>query len=110
VLSQVLPGLREIRGPLAAGYLWLLFGWLVFNASLKEAGGPVGELVELGGEVSDATLAVAASFAAYLVGSLSEDGFRRLLTSVAVANVSREITVEHPVFTALAPASVAFDD
>jgi len=75
MLSQVLPGLRELRGPLAAGFLWLLLGWLVFHHDVARAQGEVKEFVELGEELSPAGLATAASFAAYLIGSLSEDAF-----------------------------------
>ena len=77
MLSELLPGLRELRSALAAGYLWLIFAWLLFHAEVDDAGGPLGDLVDLGGDVSDIGLATAASFAAYLVGSLSEDIFVR---------------------------------
>lgn len=79
MLSQVLPGLRELRGPLAAGFLWLLFGWLVLHHDVAEAHGKVKDLRELGETLSPAALAVAASFVAYLLGALSEDATRQLL-------------------------------
>jgi hypothetical protein len=82
VLANILPGLREIRGPLAAGFLWLLLGWLSFHDRVASPSGAIGELVDLGGLVSDAALAVAASFVAYLIGSFSEDVFGRALTKM----------------------------
>lgn len=91
MLAGLLPGLREIRGPLASGYLWLLFGWLVFEDDVSTAGGAIERLVDLGAVVSPAAVAVAASFAAYLVGSLSEDLFGRTLLTV-VRRISRERT------------------
>jgi hypothetical protein len=30
MLASLLPGLRDLRAPLAAGYLWLAAGWLYF--------------------------------------------------------------------------------
>jgi hypothetical protein len=33
VLLNILPGLRGLRAPLAAGYVWLLVGWLAFRGS-----------------------------------------------------------------------------
>ena len=79
MLAGILPGLRDVRAPLAAGYLWLCFGWLIVSDDVATAEGVVGRVVELGGVVTDAALAVAASFAAYLIGSLSEDFFRAWL-------------------------------
>ena len=35
MLGNVLPGLRELRAPLAAGYLWLRFVWLVWGDTLR---------------------------------------------------------------------------
>lgn len=82
MLAQILPGLREIRGPLAAGFLWLLLGWLILHDDVASADGAIKELVDLGEHLTDAALAAIASFAAYLVGSLSEDVFGRALTRV----------------------------
>lgn len=35
VLLNILPGFRELRAPLAAGYVWLLVGWLAFGGSIS---------------------------------------------------------------------------
>jgi hypothetical protein len=56
-------------------------GWLVFHDRVSSANGAIGELVDLGGVVSDVALAGAASFIAYLIGSLSEDAFGRVLNN-----------------------------
>jgi hypothetical protein len=88
VLAGVLPGLREIRAPLAAGYLWFLFGWLVVGDDVGAAGGVLGRLVDLGGNLAPGAVAVAASFAAYLVGSMSNDLFGRALLSYTLRWVS----------------------
>jgi hypothetical protein len=83
VLANVLPGIREIRAPLAAGYLWLLCGWLIFDLPSEDAlQGPAREVVDLAEPVPDSAIAIAVSFAAYLIGSISEDLFTRLLSSI----------------------------
>jgi hypothetical protein len=80
MLSNVLPGLREIRAPLTAGYIWLISAWLVFHSSIpteQEArGGPWEPFFDLGGVVSSFGLTVVLSVLAYLIGSLSEGIFR----------------------------------
>ncbi|MCA1708097.1 MAG: hypothetical protein LC808_34410 [Actinobacteria bacterium] len=82
MLAQVLPGLREIRGPLAAGFLWLLLAWLILHEDIAGANGEVQELIALGEQLPDAALAGVASFVAYLIGSLSEDLFGGVVTAV----------------------------
>jgi hypothetical protein len=77
VLSSVLPGLRELRAPLAAGYLWLATLWLIFAADLPSARefdrGPFGRFVDIGGLLSGLGSAVALSVAAYVIGSVAID-------------------------------------
>lgn len=75
VLVNVLPGLRDLRAPLAAGYVWLLAIYVAFQPlipSRVEATGVWDSLLDLGGTVSVFGVAVAISFVAYLVGSISE--------------------------------------
>jgi hypothetical protein len=81
MLAQILPGFREVRGPLASGFLWLLLAYLIFHADVASAHGKVKEIEELGGKLSPAALAVAATFVAYLAGSLSDDLFKRALSA-----------------------------
>jgi hypothetical protein len=76
MLASLLPGVREVRGPLVAGYLWLLFAWLVVDVPERaELSGPLAQVAELGDLLTPVGVGVAASFAAYLIGSLSEDLF-----------------------------------
>lgn len=71
-LTNVLPGFRQIRAPLAAGYLWLLFIYLVADlGQVRPESGIVKEIADLGSNLSPVGVAVAVSFAAYLTGSLS---------------------------------------
>jgi hypothetical protein len=77
MLTNVLPGLRELRAPLAAGYLWLLFAWLVWGDELSQAKSaetankartPLDRFFELEPVVSSIGLAVVASVVAYVLG------------------------------------------
>jgi hypothetical protein len=76
-LSGLVPGLRELRAPLSAGFLWLLALWILFEPSLARAEptGIVGSLLKLKEELSPVGLVAALTFAAYLAGSLSEAVF-----------------------------------
>ena len=80
MLSNVLPGLREIRAPLTAGYIWLITAWLLFHSSFpteQEAeGGPLEPFFDLGGVVSAFGLTVVLSVLAYLIGSMAGGVFR----------------------------------
>jgi hypothetical protein len=74
VLASILPGLRDIRTPLAAGYLWIVVVWLLFHdyipKSVDEAQGAIGSLYQLGALLGGAAGLAAVSSAAYLVGSI----------------------------------------
>ena len=74
MLASLLPGLRELRTPLAAGYLWLVALWLAVAQSFpdrSDADGVAETVYELVDGVSVVGVGVAASFAAYIVGALS---------------------------------------
>jgi hypothetical protein len=74
MLANLLPGLRDLRGPLAAGYVWLAVGWLLFGRQLPakaDANGVLADVYEIGGWLGRPALLVVASFAAYLLGILS---------------------------------------
>jgi hypothetical protein len=74
MFAHLLPGIREVRAPLAAGYLWLLALWVALEPVLpdeRSATGVVESLYRLADGLSAVGVGVAVSFAAYLVGSLS---------------------------------------
>lgn len=74
MLASLMPGIRDLRTPLAVGYIWLIVFWLWIPASAKLAvptEGVLGDLAQLSGYVGVTGLASAASFVAYLVGTLS---------------------------------------
>lgn len=75
MLSALLPGLREIRAPLAAGYLWLVVGWLLVHdriATGSSAHGAVDALSDLRHAIGVGGIGAAATFMAYLLGALWE--------------------------------------
>ncbi len=85
MLTTLLPGLRELRAPLAAGYIWLLAWWLAFEprlAARAEATDVLSSLYRLDDALSGFGLAAVASFVAYLAGSLSMTLFSRGLKSL----------------------------
>jgi hypothetical protein len=75
ILANALPGLRDVRAPVVAGYLWLLFGWLLVRPDVSKR--PHNEiaaaLYDLANNVGKVGTALAISVAAYLIGSVSED-------------------------------------
>lgn len=72
MLSSLLPGLRDVRTPLAVGYLWLLIVWLWFGGTLteSEAYGRLADTFSQAAFLGEAALLGAVSFTAYLLGSL----------------------------------------
>jgi len=71
---MLLPGLRALRAPLIAGYLWLLGLWLLIAPRLHPAEHPdsvVGQLDRLGHAAGRVPVTIAVSVAAYLVGVVS---------------------------------------
>lgn len=87
MLASVLPGLRELRAPLAAGYLWLAFAWLIFRDDVparSEATGIVGDVFELAQFAGPAATLAAVTFVAYLVGALSAAFTNYVLTGAGV--------------------------
>jgi hypothetical protein len=73
ILANALPGFRDLRAPLVAGYLWLVFAWLLVDPNLnKTPRNDLGAaLYHLGHKVGHIALAIAIGIAAYLIGSIS---------------------------------------
>jgi hypothetical protein len=73
MFASLLPGLRDLRTPLAVGLLWIAnlwawFGHLVPDAS--DASGLIGQLYRLNGVFGTAVLITILSFAGYVLGLL----------------------------------------
>jgi hypothetical protein len=73
ILSSALPGIREVRAPLVAGYLWLLLLWLICDPGRDFANvhGTAAQVVDLCHTAGPIATAVGVSVAAYLIGALS---------------------------------------
>ncbi len=77
-LANLLPGIRDLRAPLAAGYIWLLGLWLAIESEVpgeSDANGLLDSVYRLGDGLSAIGLGVVASFVAYVLGSLSTSLF-----------------------------------
>jgi hypothetical protein len=73
MLASLLPGFRDLRGPLAVGYTWLLILWLLFADHLPHdrpsGNGALAKLFDLGGLLGPTVVLGVVSFVAYLIGS-----------------------------------------
>ena len=75
---NLLPGLRELRAPLAAGYLWITTAalWLIVKLDWMPEERPdnqdLAQLWDIGGLLGKAVLLGILTFVAYLIGSLFE--------------------------------------
>jgi hypothetical protein len=87
VFATLLPGLRHLRAPLAAGFLWLLGAWLLLADHIPvrhEATGGLRTLIDLGDQLGRVSLGVVAAFAAYVVGSAAAQLFGRPTRDLSV--------------------------
>src|SRR5687768_7664884 len=83
MLAGLLPGLRQVRTPLAVGYMWLLVLWLLFADDLPRNptdGSLISRVFELGGFFGKAAVVATLSFVAYLIGSLIPINPHRVLS------------------------------
>jgi hypothetical protein len=74
VLAAILPGLRDLRTPLACGYIWLLNLWLWFGSRIPKAGHGnklIDRIHDVSGTFGTPTLLAVLTFAAYLIGSIT---------------------------------------
>ena len=75
LLASAVPGLRDLRAPLVAGYLWLLVAWLALSPSTPltdHAGSHVSSsLVDLAQTIGTLATGAALSVLAYVLGAIS---------------------------------------
>jgi hypothetical protein len=74
VLASLLPGLRDLRAPVAAGYIWLGIIWLAWGRhqnDLASSRGLAGDIYDLAHAAGPVAIGVALSFTAYILGVLS---------------------------------------
>lgn len=85
MLASLLPGIRVIRAPLAAGFVWLVALWFLLEPSWSAAAtrsGALASAVRLLDVADIAAQGVLLSFLAYLLGSFSVFAFSRPLLSL----------------------------
>jgi hypothetical protein len=74
MLASLLPGLRDVRTPLAVGYLWILNSWLVladhFPRHRPDDSSVIAHLFDLHGTLGVGAGLAAISFTAFLIGSI----------------------------------------
>lgn len=76
MIASLLPGLRELRAPLTAGYIWLLGLWLSLR-SLVPTDQPLGiyrDIVDLANWAGKPAILAASALVAYIIGTLSITG------------------------------------
>ena len=80
ILASALPGFRDLRAPVVAGYMWLLLAWLWVNPDLDHPPetGLSGTVYDLFHRIGPIWVAIAAGVLAYLMGSISQDLSRLL--------------------------------
>ncbi|OHT86156.1 hypothetical protein BKG70_17225 [Mycobacteroides chelonae] len=73
LLSSALPGFRDLRSPLIAGYLWLLFLWILVKPDVKTRPSyeVAAALYDLGREAGPIWIGLAVGVCAFLGGSVS---------------------------------------
>ncbi len=75
VLASLLPGLRQVRAPIAAGFVWLVTAWLALADfvphSSEGATGVFRDIYAIAGVAGEAGISASAGFIAYLLGILS---------------------------------------
>lgn len=89
--QSLLPGLREVRAPLAAGYALAAAVWIFFHDGIRQTADSNGSLTatrEMLQLVGTPGRAVAASFCLYLVGTLLVS-FSNYLFQISTAPVER---------------------
>src|SRR5262245_23912691 len=82
MLSSLLPGLPELRAPLAAGFVWMVAVWFVFEPRWDRGDRTSGFVASANRLIEVLNLlgqAVVLSFVAFLLGSFSVFLFSRVL-------------------------------
>ncbi|GAB3228700.1 hypothetical protein [Mycolicibacterium hippocampi] len=74
ILASALPGFRDLRAPLIAGYLWLLCLWTLVkpNIAVRPANDIAASIYDLAVATGPIWIGLAVSVGAYLVGSVSQ--------------------------------------
>jgi hypothetical protein len=95
-LASLLPGLRDLRSPLAGGALWLLFIWLLVHGWVGDTATllsywPLAPLAEVFKEAGPVGLSLAIGFAAYLLGAVLVEPVVTLTTRTILNSAVRKV-------------------
>ena len=74
ILTSLLPGIRQLRAPLAAGYFWLLVLWLVLHdlfLDRKQISGLITTVRMIANTIGPVAFAAAITFLAFLLGTIA---------------------------------------
>jgi hypothetical protein len=76
ILASALPGFRDLRAPLIAGYMWLVFLWLLVKPEIatRPANGTTAAMYDLAKHAGPIWIGLGVGVAAYLIGSVSQAG------------------------------------
>ncbi|MGV0774538.1 hypothetical protein [Mycolicibacterium smegmatis] len=74
ILASALPGFRDLRAPLTAGYLWLVFLWIWLKPDLtaRPTNELAGAVYDLGKAAGPIWVGLAVGIVAYLIGAVSQ--------------------------------------
>lgn len=74
ILASALPGFRELRAPLLAGYMWLIFVWILIKPDIRtRPHNAVGAaMYDLAKDAGPIWIGLGVGVAAYLLGSVSQ--------------------------------------
>jgi hypothetical protein len=98
LLAQVLPGLRELRTPLSAGYAWIIVAYLLVADSLPthvdELPPPLARIFPLIHDFGWVAVGVATSVVAYVLGILSIALTHSLPSAISHSDFMRELSTD----------------
>lgn len=74
LLASALPGFRDLRAPLIAGYLWLMFLWILIKPDLQQrpTNGVAAAVYDLAKDAGPIWIGLGVGVTAYLIGSVSQ--------------------------------------
>jgi hypothetical protein len=74
ILTTALPGFRHLRAPLIAGYLWLVFLWILIKPDIhkRPTNGVAAAVYDLAKEAGPLWVGLGVGVAVYLVGAVSQ--------------------------------------
>jgi hypothetical protein len=99
-ILSLLPGIRHVRAPLAAGYLWLAAAWFALHDRVPDkddAHGAIEALYQAASAASGVATVLGLSFIAYIVGSLTETAATRLINLRKLLSGTAAETAMHTV-------------